>query len=50
MEAELIEPELFLPLVPGATQRYAECLTACLARLGPVNTSARPGRPRAKDN
>jgi hydroxymethylpyrimidine pyrophosphatase-like HAD family hydrolase len=33
MEAELIEPELFLPLVPGATQRYAECLTACLARL-----------------
>ncbi|MGH2869581.1 MAG: HAD hydrolase family protein [Solirubrobacteraceae bacterium] len=33
MEAELIEPELFLPLVSGATQRYAESLAACLARL-----------------
>jgi glutathione synthase/RimK-type ligase-like ATP-grasp enzyme len=33
MEAELIEPELFLPLAPGATQRYAESLAARLARL-----------------
>ncbi len=33
MEAELIEPELFLPLVPGATERYAESLAACLAGL-----------------
>jgi Cof subfamily protein (haloacid dehalogenase superfamily) len=30
MEAELIEPELFLPLVPGAAQRYAQCLAARL--------------------
>ncbi|MGI9185213.1 MAG: HAD hydrolase family protein [Solirubrobacteraceae bacterium] len=33
MEAELIEPELFLPLVSGATQRYAQSLAVRLARL-----------------
>ena len=31
MEAELIEPQLFLPYAPGAAERYAEVL---LARLG----------------
>ncbi|MDQ2895920.1 MAG: hypothetical protein M3Y09_09790 [Actinomycetota bacterium] len=35
MEAELIEPELFLGLAPGAARRYADAL--CARLTGPVS-------------
>ncbi len=45
MEAELVEPELFLGLAPGAARRYADAL--CARLTGPVSpTGGEAARPR----